>query len=71
MAEQLAEIDRIAADARSATFENTIAALEKLMQFGALGVADGQALISAAWLEHGLTADGVSPPNRPHRPLRV
>jgi glutamate-ammonia-ligase adenylyltransferase len=35
--------------------QNTISALEKLMQAGALGVADGQALISAAWLEHGLT----------------
>src|SRR5258706_384970 len=35
--------------------QNSMAALEKLMQAGALDIADAQALISAAWLEHGLT----------------
>ncbi len=35
--------------------QNTIAALEKLMQSGGIGIADAQTLISAAWLEHGLT----------------
>jgi glutamate-ammonia-ligase adenylyltransferase len=35
--------------------QNTIAALEKLMEAGALDIADAQVLISAARLEHGLT----------------
>jgi glutamate-ammonia-ligase adenylyltransferase len=57
--------------------QNTIAALEKLMQSGALGVADGQALISAAWLEHGLTqvlriaAEGIFKPEAATRGLKT
>ena len=35
--------------------QNTIAAVEKLMRAGALDAADGQGLIAAARLEHGLT----------------